>query len=127
MQTLFEVITTRITDIRSTFWRFLKLFIRTLFFLVRTGNTASSTDPGRTTPSSLDQNSEVKDTKKRKKRAHNNDDDQASYQEKCLALRKKQLENQVAQEERQMQVFQKFLDEQRKLESEEREKDRNFF
>ena len=69
----------------------------------------------------------MKDTKKRKKRAHNNDDDQASYQEKCLALRKKQLENQVAQEERQMQVFQKFLDEQRKLESEEREKDRNFF
>ena len=107
--------------------RFSKLFIRSLFFLVRTGNAASSTDPGRTTQSSLDENSEVKDTKKRKKRAHNNDDDQASYQEKCLALRKKQLENQVAQEERQMQVFQKFLDEQRKLESEEREKDRNFF
>ena len=79
------------------------------------------------TPTSLDENSEVKDTKRRKKRAHNNDDDQASYQEKFLALRKKQLENQVAQEERQMQVFQKFLDEQRKLESEEREKDRNFF
>ena len=123
----FEVIITRITDIRSTFWRFLKLFIRSLFFLVRTGNAASSTDPGRTTQSSLDENSEVKDTKKRKKRAHNNDDDQASYQEKFLALQKKQLENQVAQEERQMQVFQKFLDEQRKLESEEREKDRKFF
>ena len=38
------------------------------------------------TPSSLDENSEVKDTKKCKKRAHNNDDDQASYQEKFLAL-----------------------------------------
>ena len=101
--------------------------MRSLFFLVITGNAASSTDPGRMTPSSLDQNSEVKDTKKRKKRAHNNDDDQASCQEKILALQKKQLENQVAQEERQMQVFQKFLDEQRKLESEEREKDRKFF
>ena len=64
---------------------------------------------------------------KNAKRAHNNDDDQASYQEKFLALQKKQLENQVAQEERQMQFFQKFLDEQRKLESEEREKDRKFF
>ena len=119
--------TTRITDIRSTFWRFLKLFIQSLFFLVVTGNAVSSTDPGRMTPSSLDENSEVKDTKKRKKRAHNNDDDQASYQEKFLALQKKQLEDQVAQEERQMQFFQKFLDEQRKLESEEREKDRKFF
>ena len=98
----------------------MKLFIRSLFFLVRTGNAASSTDPGRITQSSLDENSEVKDTKKRKKRAHNNDDDQASYQEKFLALQKKQLENQVAQEERQMQFFQKFLDEQRKRESEER-------
>ena len=38
------------------------------------------------TPSSLDENSEMKDTKKRKKRAHNNDDDEASYQEKFLAL-----------------------------------------
>ena len=98
----------------------MKLFIRSLFFLVRTGNAASSTDPGRMTPLSLDENSEVKDTKKRKKTAHNNDDDQASYQEKFLALQKKQLENQVAQEERQMQFFQKFLDEQRKRESEER-------
>ena len=79
------------------------------------------------TPSSLDENSEVKDTKKRKSRAHNNDDDQASYQVKFLAQQKKQLENQVAQEERQMQFFQKFLDEQRKLESEEREKDRKYF
>ena len=79
------------------------------------------------TASSLDENSEVKDTKKRKKRPHNNDDDQASYQEKFLALQKKQLENQVAQEERQMQFFQKFLDKQRKCESEEREKDRKFF
>ena len=95
--------------------------------LVRTANAASSTDPERTTPSSLDENSEVKDTKKRKKRAHNDDEDQTPYQEKILALQKKQLENQVAQEERQMQVFQKFLDEQRKLESEEREKDRKFF
>ena len=69
----------------------------------------------------------MKDTKKRKKRAHNNDDDQASYQEKFLALQKKQLENQVAQEERQMQFFQNFLDEQGKLESEEREKDRKLF
>ena len=60
--------------------------MRSLFFLVITGNAASSTDPGRMTPSSLDENSEVKDTKKRKKRAHNNDDDQASYQEKFLAL-----------------------------------------
>ena len=42
-----------------------------------------------------------------------------------LALQKKQLE--VALEERQMQFFHKFLDEQRKLESEEREKDRKFF
>ena len=48
------------------------------------------------TPSSLDENSEVKGTKKRKKRAQNNDDDQASYQEKILVLQKKQLENQVA-------------------------------
>ena len=79
------------------------------------------------TPSSLDENSEVKNTKKRKKRAHNNDDDEASYQEKFLALQKKQLENQMAQEERQMQFFQNFLDEQRKLESKEREKDRKFF
>ena len=79
------------------------------------------------TPSSLDENSEVKNTKKRKKRAHNNDDDEASYQEKFLALQKKQLENQMAQEERQMQFFQNFLDEQRKLESKEREKDRKLF
>ena len=92
--------------------------------LVRTANAASSTDPERTTPSSLDENSEVKDTKKRKKRAHNDDEDQTSYQEKILALQKKQLENQVAQEDRQMQFF---LDEQRKLESEEREKNRKFF
>ena len=62
------------------------MFIRSLFFLVRTGNAASSTDPGRMTPSSLDENSEMKDTKKRKKRAHNNHDDEASYQEKFLAL-----------------------------------------
>ena len=80
LQTFFEVITTRSTEIRHTFWRFLKLFIRSLFFLVITGNAASSTDPGRMVQSSLDENSEVKDTKKRKKRAHNNDDDQASYQ-----------------------------------------------
>ena len=79
------------------------------------------------TPSSLDENSEVKNTKKRKKRAHNNDDDEASYQEKFLGLQKKQLENQMAQEERQMQFFQNFLDEQRKLESKEREKDRKLF
>ena len=79
------------------------------------------------TPSSLDENSELKGTKKRKKRAHNSDVDQASYQEKFLAVQKKQLENQVAQEERQMQFFQKFLDEQRKLEVEEREKDWEFF
>ena len=86
----------------------MKLFIRSLFFLVSTGN-AASTDPGRMTPSSLDENSEMKDTKKRKKRVHNNDDDQASYRENFLALPKKQL------------------DEQRKLESEERENDRKFF
>ena len=92
--------------------------------LVRTANAASSTDPERTTPSSLDENSEVKDTKKRKKRAHNDNEDQTPYQEKILALQKKQLENQVAQEDRQMQFF---LDEQRKLESEEREKNRKFF
>ena len=47
-------------------------------------------------PSSLDENSEMKDTKKRKKRVHNNDDDQASYRENFLALPKKQLENQVS-------------------------------
>ena len=87
----------------------MKLFIRSLFFLVRTSNAASSTDPGRMAPSSLDENSEMKDTKKRKKRVHNNDDDQASYRENFLALPKKQL------------------DEQRKLESEERENDRKFF
>ena len=92
--------------------------------LVRTANAASSTDPERKTPSSLDENSEVKDTKKHKKRAHNDDEDQTPYQEKILALQKKQLENQVAQEDRQMQFF---LDEQRKLESEEREKNRKFF
>ena len=69
----------------------------------------------------------MKDTKKREKRAHNKDDDHASYKEKFLAPQKKQLENQVAQEERQMQFSQKFLDEQRKLESEEREKYRKFF
>ena len=40
------------------------------------------------TPLSLDENSEVKDTKKRKKRAHNNDDDQASYQEKIFSSAK---------------------------------------
>ena len=51
------------------------------------------------TPSSLDENSEVKDTKNRKKRANNNNDEQASYQKKNLALQKKQLENQVTQEE----------------------------
>ena len=101
-QTFFEVITTRSTDIRRTFWRFLKLFIRSLYFLVITGNAASSTDPGRMTPPSLDENSGVKDSEKRKKRAHNNDDDQASYQENFLALQKKQLENQVVQEERQI-------------------------
>ena len=85
----------------------MKLFIRSLFFLVILGNAASSTDPERMTPSSLDENSEVKDTKKRKTRAHNNDDDQASYIEKFLALQQKQLENHVAQEEGQMQSFSK--------------------
>ena len=79
------------------------------------------------TPSSLDENSEVNDTKNGIKRAYNNNDDQASYRENFLALQKKQLENQEAQEERQMQFFQKFIDEQRKLESEEREKDLKFF
>ena len=54
----------------------------------------------------------------KKQIAHNNNDDQASYQEKSLALQKKQLENQVAQEEKQMQFFQKFIEEQRKLKSE---------
>ena len=104
----------------------MKLLIRFLFFLVITGNAVSSPDPGRMTPSSLDENSEVKDTKKRKKRAHINDDDQASYQEKFLALLRKRLENQVAHTERHIQFFQKVLDEQGKLESEEREKDRKF-
>ena len=98
-----------------------------MFFLVITGNAASSTDTGRMTPSSLDENSEVNDTKNCIKRAYNNNDDQASYRENFLALQKKQLENQEAQEERQMQFFQKFIDEQRKLESEEREKDLKFF
>ena len=50
-------------------------------------------------PSSLDETSEVKDTKKRKKRADIKDDDQVSYQEKFLILQKKQLENQMVQEE----------------------------
>ena len=95
------------------------MLIRFLFFLVITGNAVSSPDPGRMTPSSLDENSEVKDTKKRKKRAHINDDDQASYQENFLALLRKRLENQVAHTERHIQFFQKFLDEQGKLESEE--------
>ena len=99
----------------------MKLFIRFLFFLVITGNAVSSPDPGRMTPSSLDENSEVKE------RAHNNDDDQASYQENFLTLLRKRLENQVAHKERHIQFFQKFLDEQGKLESEEREKDRKFF
>ena len=40
------------------------LFIRSLFFLVITGNAASSTDPERMAPSSLDKYSEVKDTNK---------------------------------------------------------------
>ena len=46
---------------------------------------------------------------------------------KILALQKKQLENQMAQEEQQMQFCQKFVDEQRKRESEEKEKNRRFF
>ena len=85
------------------------MLIRFLFFLVITGNAVSSPDPGRMTPSSLDENSEVKDTKKRKKRAHINDDDQASYQEKFLALLRKRLENQVAHTERHYSFFKNFL------------------
>ena len=46
---------------------------------------------------------------------------------KILALQKKQLENQMAQEEQQMQFCQKFVAEQRKRESEEKEKNRRFF
>ena len=94
--TLFETITTRITDIKSTYWRFLKLFIGFLFFLVIASNAASLTNPVTMTPSSLDETLEEKDTKKSKKRADNNDDDQTSYQEKFLAPQKKQLQNQVA-------------------------------
>ena len=78
------------------------------------GNAASSTDQGRMTTLILDEISEVKDTKKCKKRADNKDDDQALYQEKILALQKKQLEDQVAHGEQQMQFFQKFLDEPKK-------------
>ena len=89
------MITTRITDIKSTFWRLFKLFIPFLFFLVIASNAASSTDPATMTLSSLGETLEGKDAKKRKKRAGNNDD-QASYQEEFLALQKKQLENQVA-------------------------------
>ena len=40
---------------RSTLWRFLKLFIRFLFFLVTDANAASSTNPARMTPSSSDE------------------------------------------------------------------------
>ena len=50
------------------------------------------------TPSSLDENSEVKVLENAEREL--NDDDQASHQEKFLALQKSQLENQVAQEER---------------------------
>ena len=73
-----------------------------MFFLVIAGNAASSTDPVKMTLSNLDENFT-------NKRADNNNYDQASYQEKFLALRKKQLENQVALEKQQMQFLKNSL------------------
>ena len=90
------MVITGITDIKSTFWRFLKLFMRLLFLLVTGCNFALSVDPVTMTPASLDETLESKGTKKHMKRAHNNNDNQTSYQEKFLGLEKKQLENQVA-------------------------------
>ena len=70
--------------------------MRLLFLLVTGCKAALSIDPVTMTPSSLDETLESKGTKKHMKRPHNNNDNQTSYQEKFLALEKKQLENEVA-------------------------------
>ena len=58
------MITARVTAIKSTFRRLLKLFIRFFFFLVLASNTASSIDPVTIRPSSLDKSLERRDIKK---------------------------------------------------------------
>ena len=58
------MITARVTAIKSTFRRLLKLFIRFFFFLVLASNTASSIDPVTIKPSSLDKTLERRDIKK---------------------------------------------------------------
>ena len=58
------MITARVTAIKSTFRRLLKLFIRFFFFLVLASNTASSIDPVTIKPSSLDKSLERRDIKK---------------------------------------------------------------
>ena len=90
------MITARVTAIKSTFRRLLKLFIRFFFFLVLASNTASSIDPVTIKPSSLDKSWKGGILKKCTKRVNNNDYYQASYQERFLAQQKEQLENQVA-------------------------------
>ena len=55
------MITARVTAIKSTFRRLLKLFIRFFFFLVLASNTASSIDPVTIKPSSLDKTLERRD------------------------------------------------------------------
>ena len=61
------MITTGITAIKCTFWRFLKLFMRSLFLLVTGCNAALSVDPVTMTPSGLDETLESKGTKKHMK------------------------------------------------------------
>ena len=58
------MIIARVTAIKSTFRRLLKLFIRFFFFLVLASNTASSIDPVTIKPSSLDKSLERRDIKK---------------------------------------------------------------
>ena len=65
-----------------------KVIYKVFVFLSYSGNAASSTNQGRMTPSSLEETSEVEDTKKRKKTADIKDDDQASYQENFYLCKK---------------------------------------
>ena len=57
-------------------------------FLSYNRKCCTSTDPGRITPSSLDENSEEKDTKKGKEKADNNNDDQTSRCVKSVRIRR---------------------------------------
>ena len=119
------------------FFLFNKTFAFFTGFEEEAQDTGSSCS-GRNTPPSLftttdldddkdnDTGNKTKEKKGKGKRAGNSES-QGSIQERFLELQKEQIANQKAQEERQQNFFEKFLQEQRRMEAEERNKDRQFF